>query len=198
MLETKYQIYIKKTDKQIITYPTTKDPFRFQTSWVKFVEKSFSKKPCFLKEKMCLAIKKTRIHLKHCFHSLSKCWMQYYKTYCKERQLFTISYALAPEKYVIKLCNRSTLKEIWFVLWYKIVSFWGIIVMCDTKYLNKYNKLWHFAKYLGKSFSVENNLPKSFSSLWKWCFNFNFIIVIPKEKYYFLTFFSPVIILNVF
>ena len=43
----------------------------------------------------------------------------------------------------------------------------------------KYNKLWHLAKYLGKSFSMENNPPKSFSSLLKRCFNvsYNFIIV---------------------
>ena len=56
--------------------------------------------------------------------------------------------------------------------------------MCDTKYLNKYNKLQHFAKYLGKSFLMENNPPKSFSSLQKQSFNinYNFVIAIPKEN----------------
>ena len=36
--------------------------------------------------------------------------------------------------------------------------------MCSAKEinLNKYNKLRHFAKYLGKSFSMQNNSPKSF------------------------------------
>ena len=32
-----------------------------------------------------------------------------------------------------------------------------IIVMCGTKCLNKYNKLHYFTKYLGKSFSMQNN-----------------------------------------
>ena len=27
--------------------------------------------------------------------------------------------------------------KIWFVLEYKIVSFWGITIMSETKYLNK-------------------------------------------------------------
>ena len=88
-------------------------------------------------------------------------------TNCKERKLFTISYTLVPEKYVIKLCNICILKEIWFVLWYRSASFREIIVMRATKYLNKYNKLWHFAKYLGKSFLMQNNSPKSFFSIQK-------------------------------
>ena len=51
--------------------------------------------------------------------------------------------------------------------------------MRDTKYLNKYNKLQHLAKYLGKSFLMENNPPKSFFPLSKPCLNvnYNFIIV---------------------
>ena len=51
--------------------------------------------------------------------------------------------------------------------------------MCDTKYLNKYNKLQHLAKYLGKSFLMENNPPKRFFPLSKPCLNvnYNFIIV---------------------
>ena len=66
------------------------------------------------------------------------------------------------------------------MLWYRSVSFRGIILMCDTKCLNKYNKLRHLAKYLGKSFSMGNNPPKSFSSVLKRCFNvnYNFIIMI--------------------
>ena len=58
--------------------------------------------------------------------------------------------------------------------------------MCSAKEinLNKYNKLRHFAKYLGKSFSMQNNLPKSFSSVQKRCLivNYNFMIVIPEQK----------------
>ena len=50
--------------------------------------------------------------------------------------------------------------------------------MCETKYLNK---LQHSAKYLAKSFMVQSNL-KSFSPIWKWCFNVNYnsIIVITE------------------
>ena len=33
--------------------------------------------------------------------------------------------------------------------------------MCDTKYLNKYNRLRHFEKYFRKPFSMQNN-SKSF------------------------------------
>ena len=88
-----------------------------------------------------------------------------------------------PEKYVIKLCNGSTLKEIWFVLWYRSVSFRGIIVMCDTKYLNKYNsKVIHIAKYFGKSFLMANNPPKSFCSPLKQCFNVNYVIIVTRGK----------------
>ena len=88
-----------------------------------------------------------------------------------------------PEKYVIKLCNRSTVKEIWFVLWYRSVSFWGIIVICNIKYLNKCNsKIIHIAKYFGKSFLMENNPPKSFSSLLKQCFNVNYVIIVTRGK----------------
>ena len=58
--------------------------------------------------------------------------------------------------------------------------------MCSVKEinLNKYDKLRHFAKYLGKSFLMQNNSPKSFSSVQKRCFivNYNFIIVIPEQK----------------
>ena len=49
--------------------------------------------------------------------------------------------------------------------------------MCETKYLNK---LQHFAKYLTKSFLMQNN-SKSFSPV-KWCFDVNYssIIAIPE------------------
>ena len=46
----------------------------------------------------------------------------------KTRQLFTISYTLVSEKYFVKLCNK--------IMGYKNVSFRGIAVMCDKKYLN--------------------------------------------------------------
>ena len=59
-------------------------------------------------------------------------------------------------------CKIMQLKKIWFVLWYRNASFREIIIMCKTKYLN--NKLRHFAKYLAKSFLMQNN-SKSFSSL---------------------------------
>ena len=61
-----------------------------------------------------------------------------------------------------------------------ISSFRAIIIMCATKYLNK---LQHFAKYLEKSFSMQNS-SKSFPTLHEPCFsvNYNFIIVIPKQK----------------
>ena len=50
--------------------------------------------------------------------------------------------------------------------------------MCETKYLNK---LQRFAKYLAKSFLMQNN-SKSFSPIWKWWFNVNYnsIIVIAE------------------
>ena len=50
--------------------------------------------------------------------------------------------------------------------------------MCETKCLSK---LQHPPKYLAKSFLMQNN-SKSFSPIWKWCFNVNYdsIIVIPK------------------
>ena len=53
--------------------------------------------------------------------------------------------------------QNKCFKEIWFVLWYRSVSFQGVIVIYDTKYLNKYSKLWKFAEYVGKSFSMQNN-----------------------------------------
>ena len=46
----------------------------------------------------------------------------------KTRQLFSISYTLAPETYFVKSCNN--------ILWHKNVSFREITVMCDKKYLN--------------------------------------------------------------
>ena len=44
------------------------------------------------------------------------------------RQLFTISYTQAPEKYSVKLCNK--------IMWYENVLFREITVMCNKKYLN--------------------------------------------------------------
>ena len=67
-------------------------------------------------------------------------------------------------KVFCKTMQHKYFKEIWFVLWCRSVSFWGIIVMYDTKYLNKYSKLWHFAEYLGKLFLMRKN-SKSFSSV---------------------------------
>ena len=56
--------------------------------------------------------------------------------------------------------------------------------MCSVKEinLNKYNKLRHFAKYLGKSFLMQNNSPKSFSSIYFFIVNYNFIIAIPEQE----------------
>ena len=78
-----------------------------------------------------------------------------------------------------------------------ISSFRAIIIMSATKYLNK---LQHFEKYLEKSFSMQNS-SKSFPTSHEPCFsvNYNFIIVIPKQKWYLLlTFFSQVIVLMFF
>ena len=52
-----------------------------------------------------------------------------------------------------KIIQQKYFKETWFVLWYRSVSCREITVMCDTKYLNQYNKLRPFAKYFRKSFS---------------------------------------------
>ena len=51
--------------------------------------------------------------------------------------------------------------KIWFVLYYRNVSFREIIIMWETKYLNK---LRNFAKYFAKSFSMQNNSER-FSSI---------------------------------
>ena len=67
-------------------------------------------------------------------------------------------------KVFCKIMQQKYFKEVWFVLWYRSVSCWGIIVICNTKFLNKYNKLWHFAECLGKSFPMQINW-KSFTSV---------------------------------
>ena len=56
-------------------------------------------------------------------------------TNCKERQLFTISYTLAPEKHFLKLCNRSTLR--------KFDLFCGIEVYHLRDYCNVRHKIFN-------------------------------------------------------
>ena len=58
-----------------------------------------------------------------------------------------------------KIIQQKYFKETWFVLRYRSVSCQEIIVMCYKIF--KYNKLRHFAKYFGESFSMQNN-SKSF------------------------------------
>ena len=62
------------------------------------------------------------------------------------------------------------------------ISFQGITVMFNTKYLNK---LWHFAKYLGKSFLMQNN-SNSFWFTFKWGFIVNYKKII--LKFFFLSY----------
>ena len=76
------------------------------------------------------------------------------------------------------------------ILWPQyFVKLWNKI-MWDKKLIISRDHC--FAKYLGTSFSMQSN-SKSF------CFsvNYNFIVVMPRQKYL-LTFFSQVIALNVF
>ena len=65
------------------------------------------------------------------------------------------------KKVLCKIMQHMYFMEIWFFPWYRNISFWGITVMCDRKYLNK---LRHCAKYLGKSFSMQSN-SKNLSSV---------------------------------
>ena len=56
------------------------------------------------------------------------------------------------------------------------VSFRKIIIVCETKYLNK---LRHFAKCLAKSFLMQNNFKKIIRIEMCFCVNYYFIIKIP-------------------
>ena len=77
------------------------------------------------------------------------------------KYLFTIWFTQLLEKHFIELCNTRKSDLACSIEQYHFEELLqSRSMMCEIKYLNK---LQHFAKYLGKSFSIQNNSKRFLS-----------------------------------